>query len=305
MGLPTYDRTTQNVGNIVGLEHVNVTVPDLELAALFYVSGLGFTRDPFIDFGDVNIWVNIGSQQVHAPLQDQAQVLRGTVGLVMPDVDMLERRLQTFDNRFRDRFAQTLYAWERDGEFLAVTCPWGNRFRVSPTSDAYNRLQYGIGYVALDVPRGTAPGIALFYRDVFDVPTEVARDGDSSVAVIDIGRGQELRFVETDVPIPDYDGHHVAIYLSNFSGPYERLMQRGLISRETNDHEYRFQDIVDLSSGDVLTTLEHEVRSMYHPMYGRPLVNRNEANSFFETDQFATYDAALDPMVGVHRGGEG
>ena len=45
MATPTYNQTTQDIGNIVALEHVNVTVPDLELAALFYVSGLGFTRD--------------------------------------------------------------------------------------------------------------------------------------------------------------------------------------------------------------------------------------------------------------------
>jgi len=37
------------VGNIVALEHVNVTVPDQGKAALFYVNGLGLTRDPLHD----------------------------------------------------------------------------------------------------------------------------------------------------------------------------------------------------------------------------------------------------------------
>ena len=49
------------------LEHVNVTVPDQGLAALFYVTGLGFTRDPYIDFGTFNMWVNLGEQQFHLP----------------------------------------------------------------------------------------------------------------------------------------------------------------------------------------------------------------------------------------------
>jgi hypothetical protein len=44
----TYDRTTQDVGNIVALEHVNVTIPDQQLATLFYVVGLGLTRDPYL-----------------------------------------------------------------------------------------------------------------------------------------------------------------------------------------------------------------------------------------------------------------
>ena len=80
MGDATYDRTTQDVGNIVALEHVNVTVVDPTLAGLFYVSGLGFTRDPFIDFGTLNMWVNVGSQQIHLPRGPESQVLRGTVG---------------------------------------------------------------------------------------------------------------------------------------------------------------------------------------------------------------------------------
>ena len=38
-----YDRTAQDVGNIVALEHVNVRIPDQQLATLFYVVGLGLT----------------------------------------------------------------------------------------------------------------------------------------------------------------------------------------------------------------------------------------------------------------------
>jgi hypothetical protein len=61
--------------------------------------------------------------------------------------------------------------------------------------------------------------------------------------------------------------------------PYRRLRERGLITRETDEHEYRFVDIVDLASGAVQWQIEHEVRSMRHPLYGRPLVNRNPAQT--------------------------
>ena len=82
-------------------------------------------------------------------------------------------------------------------------------------------------------------------------------------------------FRETDRAQPDYDGHHIQISLADFSGPHRRLLARGLVSEESNEHQYRFQDVVDPDSGDVLVTIEHEVRSMRHPMYGRALTNRN------------------------------
>ncbi len=33
------------------------------------------------------------------------------------------------------------------------------------------------------------------------------------------------------------------------------------------------------TSGETLVTVEHEVRSMKHPLYARPLLNRNPAQS--------------------------
>jgi hypothetical protein len=69
----------------------------------------------------------------------------------------------------------------------------------------------------------------------------------------------------------------VQIYIANFSGPYRRLVQRDLITRDTDPHEWRFRDIVDLDSNEAVFTIEHEVRSLKHPLYARPLVNRNPA----------------------------
>jgi hypothetical protein len=82
-------------------------------------------------------------------------------------------------------------------------------------------------------------------------------------------------FRETDAAAPAFDGHHIAIYLADFSGPHRRLLEKGLITEESDQHQYRFEDIVDVDSGKVLFTIEHEVRSMRHPLYARPLVNRN------------------------------
>jgi hypothetical protein len=67
----------------------------------------------------------------------------------------------------------------------------------------------------------------------------------------------------------------VQIYITDFSGPYRRLLERNLVSQEDNQYQYRFKDIVDLKDGRHLFTVEHEVRSVTHPMYLRPLVNRD------------------------------
>ncbi|MDE0443367.1 MAG: hypothetical protein OXL38_14760, partial [Gammaproteobacteria bacterium] len=63
MAKRVFDRAEEDFGNVLNMEHINLTVPDQQVAALFYVSGLGFTRDPFIDFGTFNMWINVGEQQ--------------------------------------------------------------------------------------------------------------------------------------------------------------------------------------------------------------------------------------------------
>jgi hypothetical protein len=96
-----------------------------------------------------------------------------------------------------------------------------------------------------------------------------------------MGRNQALRFTETPADIPTYDGHHVAIYVADFSGPHRALAGRGLVTEESNAHQYRFQALFDPDTGTTLAELEHEVRSLHHPMYQRPLVNRNAGMDFF------------------------
>ena len=131
-------------------------------------------------------------------------------------------------------------------------------------------------YVEFEVPAETAPGICAFYPEIMSMPAEL-RNGDGKVAVVKTGRDQHLLFRETDSARPEYDGHHVQMYITDFSGPYRRLAARNLISREDNQYQYRFCDIIDLNSGKLLFTVEHEVRSVTHPMFMRPMVNRNPA----------------------------
>ncbi len=266
-----YDRRTEDVGNVQLLEHVNLTVPDQGLAALFYVTGLGFTRDPYIDFGTFNMWVNAGEQQFHLP-KGEAQIFRGHISIVLPDLDDLKKRFKFIAKPMAD----TLFTWEERDDYIAVTCPWGNQIRAYGPGK-FSNMDLGIPYIDMQVPPDTTAGIARFYEQVMGCSV-VYEQGKVRVQM---GYNQELIFSETDEAIADYDGHHIAVYVSNFSGPHKYLAERQLISEESDQHQYRFQYIVDPQTGTILTELEHEVRSMSHAMRGRPLVNRNPAVNFF------------------------
>ena len=277
----TYDRSAEDVGNIQMLEHVNVTVPDQGLAAMFYVTGLGFTRDPYIDFGTFNMWVNLGDQQFHLPRAD-AQVLRGHTGVVVPDLEGLASRLKFAARGLQD----TQFAYREADDHMVLTCPYGNEIRAyEPQS--FPRMDLGMPYVELAVPPGTTAGIQRFYEQVMGCP--VVREGDSAKVVV--GHNQHLIYTETDADIPPYDGHHIAVYVANFSAPHAWLNERGLITEESDQFQYRFVNIVDPDSGELLFELEHEVRSLSHAMYRRPLANRNPEINFFTyrkgADQFS------------------
>ena len=53
---------------------------------------------------------------------------------------------------------------------------------------------------------------------------------------------------ETNAELPEYDGHHIQITLADFSGPHKKLVERGLITEESDQHQYRFVDIVDVDT---------------------------------------------------------
>ena len=266
-----FDRAKEDSGNSVQLEHLNVRVPDQRLATLFYLMGMGFTRDPYLVVGVDNMWVNIGRSQIHMPT-GEPQRIPGTIGIVVPDLAALRARLQTV----APRLDGTQFRFTDRSDFVEVTCPWGNRFRVHAPSAELGGMDLGIPYVEFLVPVGNAAGIARFYSDGIGAHArcETAR-GETQVAVITVGRAQQLFFRESEDKLPAYDGHHLQLYLADFSGPHRFLQERGLITEESNQWQYRFRNIVDPADGRLLHTLEHEIRSITHPLYARPLVNRN------------------------------
>ena len=270
----TFNRAAEDLGNAIHLEHVNVQVPDQRLATLFYVAGLGLTRDPYLMVSDTNMWINVGRSQFHLP-NGKPQVLRGHTALVIPGREALLDRLASVAGKLEG----TAFAYSEYNDHVEATCPWGNRMRCyEPDSARFGRITLGIPYVEFDVPVGNAKGICAFYPEIMGIPAEL-RNGDGTMARVKMGKDQYLQFRETDAPQPEFDGHHVQIYITDFSGPYRRLAKRNLVSQEDNQYQYRFRDIVDLADGRHLFRVEHEVRSATHPMYLRPLVNRDPAQT--------------------------
>jgi len=268
---PVFDRKVEDIGNSIWLEHINITVPDQIPAVLFYISGMGLTRDPYIMTGLENMWVNIGRSQIHTPAR-AAQVLRGHTGIVQPDRAALLKRLEYVT----PKLAGTKFAYKNCGDHVETTCPWGNKFKVyEPDLSRFGGTQLGIPYVEFDVPVGVADGIARFYNQVIKAPAKVVDEPAGRAARVMVGHHQHLIFRETSRLIPKYDGHHLQIYIADFSSPHKWLNDHGLIIQESDQYQYRFKDIVDPVDGKFLYTIEHEVRSVTHPLYARPLVNRN------------------------------
>jgi len=148
---------SQDLGSIVHLEHVNLAAPDTIVAMVFYIEGLGFTRDPF-NTSSTTLWVNIGTQQIHVPTLETPQVLSGHIGLLIPNLDQLVMRLQKiqdhsllsgtkFSWKIKDKAKNGLVPEQYTDKVVHVQCPWGNKFRIYQASQHFGKKEIGILYV--------------------------------------------------------------------------------------------------------------------------------------------------------------
>jgi len=201
MATVQFQREAENLGNITGLEHVNVEIPDQGLASNFYLVGCGFTRDPYLFPGTNNMWVNIGKNQFHLP-SGEPLVFRGHIGVVSPDREALLHRLHNAKPMLKD----TKFSFKEHNDYVSATCPWGNELHLyTPDVERWGHINLGIPYVEFTVPEGTAKRIAKFYRKVLGAVTCMEKNGHGKAAHIKVGPHQELIFRETDQPLPEFD----------------------------------------------------------------------------------------------------
>ena len=84
-------------------------------------------------------------------------------------------------------------------------------------------------------PIGTAEKIALFYESVLDAITTCIDLGDGTkIAIIAFGNvddtgkaDQSLLFRESEEKVPEYDGHHLAMYVGESAGDFEQVSACG------------------------------------------------------------------------------
>lgn len=254
------------------------------------------------------VWVNVGLQQLHLPVgepENGLQKLPGALGLAFPELSALRWRLE--QHGFPCHVSEDSAAIARFGPAIEFRSPANDvlirahevqrRFSFPEVLVAGVSLPgpqskgLGMAYVELQCAPGSASGICRFYQSVLGVPA-VGTSGICSVPVGD----QALVFRETLELLPDYDGHHVAVYVGNvsngdlsqsFSGMYLRAHKAGLVYNnprfpqlrydslaEAQRHaEFRVLDIVDPDTGRTVHRLEHEIRSLKHSgFHGKDLV---------------------------------
>ena len=262
-----FDRLGQDAGNIVLLEHINLKVPDQILTTDFYISAMGLTRDPFYMVHTRNFWANQGGQQMHLQ-EGPAMTWRGEIVLVTDILDIVQKALA----RTPPRLQGTKFSYKAEAKEVLATCPWGNRYRLVSKWPGFEPAR-GIPCAITEVPPGTSRAIGKFYKEVMGALVETNETPEPQ-AKVQVGPGQHLIFRETQEDIAPYDGHHICIYAANIQKLYDYFKKRGLVTMEDNKYQFRFQAIIDVDNESTIYELEHEVRSLYHPLYKRELVNR-------------------------------
>ena len=116
-----------------------------------------------IFMGFENMWVNFGRTQCHLPsraVPPRTEVLRGTVGLVVPSLAELRKRLEYAGSEMKRVVpeAKTKFSWKEKDGAVEATCPWGNRVRCHAPSPEFGNTELGIVYVDFDVPQGHGGG---------------------------------------------------------------------------------------------------------------------------------------------------
>lgn len=289
------------------MEHINLEVPDMEVARLFFNEGLGLTMDPDTtgpERGGLGvIWYNIGRQQLHICKGPEAQKLPpgAAIGLTLPNVERIAAQLENVQGILGEVDVAHLGAGS-----LEVRDPWGNAYVITepPADDPRPpSLQAGISYVLLPCHPGDAGRIGGFYEEVLGARVERS-EGCAEVVV---GAGCRLVFKEArslgesseQSVAALHTGWHAAVYIADFSEVYRKCEALGLIN---NDHpfrdkcygvddalrnrQFRIRDIVEVATGPggsglvrsgLSYVLDHEIRSLHHPRFLRPLYNRHAA----------------------------
>ena len=172
-------------------------------------------------------------------------------------------------------------------QFVNFEVPFGSAFTIAQFYEHFFRV---IVLVALKCSDDKLAGSTRVNSELPFRPTSFTDTSESVTACrVVIGYHQYIQFTEkprSDIPFLKADpegvsnsntsreGHHIALYASDFVAMYERARARGLnwdnprfpqfsygtLEDALRHNEFRVKDIIDPSTGDKVFELEHEIR---------------------------------------------
>lgn len=281
------------VGGVLHLEHFNCEVLDHDIVTTFFMAGLGLTRDPYRRTDHRNMGVNIGLQQFHLPRRGmETPPYHGEIGLVVPEFKAMKARL---DRLKRDgKFKGTRYAWKMEGRTPVVTAPWGLKLRLQKAGTVPFLRPLGMNYVDVPVEPGLAAPIGGFFSRLMEAPVAMRSIRGERSAVVTMGPFQYARFRERKLKDYDLYRFHMAYYVSRYNRIRDAVAEQGCMDGKGLGQVFFFSEIFDPENGDTLLEMTQEARSVYHPDFMRPLVNRWPIVGEPFSDQAAAQAALAD-----------
>jgi len=278
----------------------------------FFIKALGWVSDPRGEVMGSRAgisaktlkWLNIGFQQIHVPIgepENSTQTMpNGIIGLTFKDLQSVRGRLAQYGVAYEDETDLALFsaASKFPSSALTLSSPTGVHFRIHEADSPY--APDGAVEAGIVQPGGVSTGLGMPYVEFFCAPESVAGIGrfyfqtlgvpveelDGACRVL-MQTGQFLFFRGTSETIPDYDGHHIAIYVGempndtqdSFAKMYRSCKHHNMVWNNprfphlTYDSiedalghgEFRVLDLKDPATGTVVYRLEHEIRSLNHP----------------------------------------
>jgi len=270
--MPNSERLPE-IGSILHLEHFNFEGADRDMATIFFMDGLGLTRDPYHRIDETNMGVNIGMQQFHLPRRGATPPFHGQIGLVMPDLAGICIRLNRLTQM--GKFDQTSYQLDRlDDLTLRVVSPFGIELKLHAAGSLSFLRQMGLAYVDIPVEPGKAERLQKYYQDFMVTPAVLCElEGEKSL-VVTHGPYQYIRYRERKLDDYDLYNFHIAYYVTNYNAYLDRVSELGSILGDGDGRLFFFDELFDPDTGEVILRFQQEVRSIYHPDFMRPLVNR-------------------------------
>jgi len=258
---------------MVHFDHVNFETPDHDMATIFFMNGLGLTRDPYRRADERNMGVNVGLQQFHLPRRGKkTPPFHGVIGVVHPDIPGVLERLKLLDQM--GKFANTPYSLDDRGDFVSLTTPFGYKLNLHSEGTLPFLRPLGIVYAEIPVPVGSAGSIGRFYFKVVGAPVSFEKKSEGFTSAVTAGAHQEIRFVERQ--LDDYDTHtmHISYHVTHYNNLRNQLREHGSLKGKGQREVFFFDKIYDPDTGENVFTINNEVRSVYHPDFMRVLINR-------------------------------